>query len=75
MRRAKASEGVKTSWLSESEADLVIFCPYRFKDGAGKGVVAGAKVVDFKTVFGVERNFGDVEFSVGSTTDYDELAR
>ena len=75
MRRVKASKGVKTLWLSENETDLIIFCPYRCKDGAEKGVLEGAKVVDFETVLGVEEGFGDAEFSAWSITDGNELAR
>ena len=75
MRRLKASEGAKTARLSESETDLIILCPNRFKDNAGKGVLASAKVVDFKTVLEDQERFGDAEFSVRSIANGDELAR
>ena len=53
MSRVKASEGVEASRLSESEADLIVLCPNRFKDSAGKGVLASAKIMDFKALFRV----------------------
>ena len=68
-------KGPKISRLSESETDLIVLCQNRFKDSAGKDVLESAKVVDFKTVFGVVENFGDAEFGVRSITNVDELAR
>ena len=53
----KASEGVETPWLSESEADLSAFGPNGFEDSAGKDILASAKkkkkVMDLKTFLGV----------------------
>ena len=47
----KASEGAEASRLNESEADFVVLCPNRFKDSAGKGVLASAKIMGFKALF------------------------
>ena len=71
----ETGKGAEASRLSESEADIIDLRPYRFENSACENILARAKIVNFRTVFGVGQDSGDAKFGVRGVTDGDELVR